>query len=160
MRLVPIALVAAFCAATPAAAQVMTPREYVTTAGASDLYERESAKIVLETTRDPMVRDFAGMMLTAHMKSTEEVKAAAMRSRIKVGPPMLMPAQTEMIAQLRAENGQARDAAYIAQQRAAHGQALAVQKAYAAGGTAPALRAAAMRIVPVVEHHLMLLMKM
>jgi putative membrane protein len=65
---------------------------------------------------------------------------------MKVAPPMLMPLQKEMIAQLRAEQGPTRDAAYLAQQRAAHGQALSVQKAYAMDGTAPALRAAATKI--------------
>jgi putative membrane protein len=159
MKLYALALAAA-CAASPAAAQVMTPADYVKTAGASDMYERESSKLVLETTQDPRVRDFATMMLDAHAKSTADVKAAAARSRVKAGPPMLMPAQTEMLTQLRAEIGPARDAAYIAQQKAAHNQALAVQKAYAEGGTAPALRATAAKIVPVVEHHIMLLMKM
>jgi putative membrane protein len=146
--------------ATPALAQVMTAKEYVATAGASDLFERQSSQIVLQSTADPKVRDFATMMLTAHTQSTAMVKAAAAQSKIKAGAPMLMPAQTEMIAQLRSENGPARDAAYIAQQRAAHGQALSVQKAYAADGTAPALKAAASKIVPVVEHHIMMLAAM
>jgi putative membrane protein len=159
MKLHALAFVAA-CVASPAAAQVMTPAEYVKTAGASDLYERESAKLVLTTTRDPKVRDFANMMLEIHTKSSADVKAAAMRSRMKVAPPMLMPAQAEMLAQLRAEQGASRDAAYIAQQRAAHGQALTVQKAYAMDGTAPPLRAAAAKIVPVVEDHIAMLMKM
>jgi putative membrane protein len=83
-----------------------------------------------------------------------------MRARVPVAPPMLTPAQAEMIAQLRAERGPARDAAYIAQQRAAHGQALEVQKAYAMQGTAAPLRAAAAAIVPVVQNHIMMLMKM
>jgi putative membrane protein len=100
------------------------------------------------------------MMLTMHTRSTQQVTAAATRSGMRVAPPMLNPAQMEMIAQLRAEQCAARDAAYIAQQRVAHGQALAVQKAYAQGGTAPALRRAAAGIVPVVEDHIMMLMKM
>jgi putative membrane protein len=154
------ALGIALLAATPAAAQVMTPTDYVKTAGASDLYERESAKLVLETSRDARVRDFASMMIEMHTKSTQDVKAAAMHSKLKVAAPMLMPAQREMLAQLRAENGPARDAAYVVQQRAAHGQALSVQQAYAAGGTAPALRRAAAGIVPVVQDHIMMLMKM
>lgn len=146
--------------ATAGMAQVMTPADYVATAGASDLYERQSSQTVLETTSDPKVRSFATMMLSAHMQSTAEVKAAAMRSGVEAAPPMLTPAQMEMIAQLRAETGSARDGAYIAQQKAAHGQALAVQQAYASEGTAPALKMAAGKIVPVVKHHIMMLMEM
>jgi putative membrane protein len=140
--------------ALPAAAQVMTPTEYVTAAGASDLYEITSSQLVLQTTQNPRVRDFAQMMVTHHTKSTADVKAAATRSRLRVAPPKLNPLQQELVTELRGENGAARDAAYIAQQKASHGQALNVQKAYAMEGTAPALKAAATTIVPVVEQHI------
>ena len=147
-------------AAAPLLAQAMTPADYVKTAGASDLYERTSSQIVLQTTADPRIREFAQMMITDHAKSTADVTAAAMRSRVRPMPPMLMPAQAELIAQLRAEQGPARDAAYVAQQKTSHNQALAVQQAYASGGTAPALRRAAATIVPVVQHHIEMLKTM
>lgn len=146
--------------ATPAAAQVMSPAEYVKTAGASDLYERQSSQIVLQSTRDPKVRQFAQAMLAEHAASTARVKAAAARSRVAVPPPQLMPVQAELIAQLRAESGPARDATYVAQQKASHNQALDVQKAYAMDGTAPALKAAATAIVPVVQGHVVMLKAM
>lgn len=150
----------ALAIAAPAAAKVMAPADYVKTAGASDLFERQSSQTVLETTANPKVRSFAQMMVMQHQKSTDEVKAAAARSKVPAAPPMLTPAQAEMIAQLRAETGPARDAAYIAQQKASHGQALTLQQAYAASGTAPALRATAAKIVPVVKQHIAMLMKM
>lgn len=153
-------LAAAAALAAPVLAKVMTPADYVKTAAASDLYERQSSQLVLESTADPKVRSFATMMVTAHSKSTADVKAAAAKSGVKAAPPKLMPAQTEMIAQLRAETGASRDATYIAQQKAAHGQALSVQKAYAMNGTAAPLKAAAASIVPVVEHHIKLLKSM
>lgn len=147
--------VAAATIAVPAVAQVMTPAEYVTAAGASDLYEITSSKVVLETTQDSKLRAFAQMMIQDHTKSTADVKAAAGRSRVKVPPAKLNPLQQELVTELRAERGPARDAAYIAQQKASHGQALNVQKAYAMEGTAPALKTTAAAIVPVVEHHVM-----
>ena len=147
-------------AALPAAAQVMKPAEYVATAGASDLYERTSSQLVLETTQDPKVRQFAEMMIQHHTKSTADVRAAANRSKVRATPPKLMPTQDELIAQLRAESGPSRDRAYVAQQKASHNQALAVQQAYAASGTAPALKAAATKIVPVVQQHIELLKSM
>jgi putative membrane protein len=145
--------------AAPAAAQVMTPTEYVATAGASDLYERTSSQIVLESTKDPKVRSFAQMMIAHHAKSTADVKAAA-TSRVKAPPPRLNPLQTELVAQLRAEAGPARDMAYVAQQKASHNQALNVQQAYAAEGSAPALKTAAGAIVPVVQQHIEMLKSM
>jgi len=155
-----LAVPVALFAAVPAMAQVMTPADYVKTAGASDLFERQSAQSVLQTTANTDVRAFAEMMLSAHAQSTADVKAAATKSKVAVAPPMLMPLQAEMIAQLNDETGAARDAAYIAQQKAAHNQALNVQKAYAMEGTAPALKAAAGKIVPVVQGHIAMLMKM
>ena len=146
--------------ATPAAAQVMTPTDYVKTAGASDLYERESSVLVLQTSKDPKVRDFATMMIAHHTKSTADVKAAAAKAKVAVPPPALTPLQMELVAQLKAENGAARDARYIAEQKAAHGQALALQQAYAKDGTAASLKAAAAAIVPVVQQHIQALMKM
>ena len=157
--LIPAAIAAATLAA-PALAQVQTPAEYVATAGASDLYEITSSRVVLETTQDPRVRDFAQMMIDHHTKSTADVKAAAVRSRVKTAPPKLNPLQQELVTELRAENGPARDKAYIAQQRASHNQALDVQKAYSMEGTAPALKAAAGQIVPVVQSHIQMLMQM
>ena len=146
--------------AGPAFAQVMTPDKYVMTAGASDLYERQSSELVLQSTQNPQVRAFATMMIDDHGKSTMEVKAAAQRSGLPASPPQLTPLQNELMAELNAERGPARDALYIAQQKAAHGGALTVQKAYAMDGTDPALRSAAARIVPVVEHHIALLEQM
>lgn len=147
-------LAPALIVATPAMAQVMTPTEYVTAAGASDLYERTSSQIVLETTADPKIREFAQMMIEHHTMSTAGVQAAATKDGVTAPPAQLNPLQTELVAQLQAEQGPARDAAYIAQQRAAHGQALAVQQAYALDGTAPALKAAAGTVVPVVARHI------
>jgi putative membrane protein len=160
MKLSLLALPAALLVAAPAVAQVMAPAEYVRTAGASDLYERQSSQLVLQTTADPRVRQFAQEMLADHGKSTADVKAAAARARVAVLPPILMPAQAEWIAQLRAEQGPARDAAYIAQQKASHNQALFVQQAYAMEGTAAPLRSAAAKIVPVVQHHIEMLKAM
>ncbi|KQS02200.1 hypothetical protein ASG11_15595 [Sphingomonas sp. Leaf357] len=143
--------------AVPAAAQVMPAADYVKTAGASDLFERESAQVVLQTTTNPKVKSFANMMISAHSKSTTDVKAAALRAKVAATPPMLTPAQSDMIAQLRAQTGTARDATYIAQQKTAHGQALSLQQAYATGGKAMPLKAVAMKIVPVVKHHIQML---
>lgn len=147
-------LAPALFVAFPAAAQVMTPTEYVTAAGAGDLYERTSSEIVLQTTADPKIREFAQMMIEHHAMSTAEVQAAAAQAGVTAPPPQLNPLQAELVAQLQAEQGPARDAAYIAQQRAAHGQALVVQQAYALDGTAPALKAAASTVVPVVAGHI------
>jgi putative membrane protein len=144
-------------ATVPASAQVMTPGKYVMTAGASDLFERDSANVVLQTTANAQVRDFARAMLKAHSESTAMVKAAAAKSKVAVSPPMLTPDQQQMLTQLRSVSGTDRDQLYISQQKAAHQQALEVQQAYAKSGTAAPLRMTAAKIVPVVQSHIKML---
>ena len=129
-------------------------------AGAGDLYEIQSSRIVLQSTQDPKIRSSAQMMAQHHTKSTADVVAAARKSRIVPKPPKLTPPQAEMIAQLNAETGTARDQAYIAQQKQAHAQALNLHQSYAEAGTAPALKTAAAKIVPVVQQHIDMLKTM
>ena len=140
--------------AMPAAAQTMAPTDYVKAAGAGDMYEIQSSKLVLATTRDAKVQSFADMMVKHHTKSTADVKAAAKRDRVAVAPPVLNAEQAGMIAELRAATGPARDTAYVTQQKMAHDKALALHSSYASGGTAPALKATAAKIVPVVQSHI------
>lgn len=149
-----IAAIGAAMIALPASAQVMQPSEYVAAARSGDLYEITSSKIVLETTQNPQVSDFARMMVMNHTKSSADLTAAARRSRLRILAPRLNPLQQELISELRAESGAARDATYLAQQKAAHGQALALHKAYAMEGPVPALRTIATTVVPVVEDHI------
>lgn len=151
------ACTALLVASAAVAATAPTPATYVMKAGASDLYEQQSSRLVLTTTKDPHVREFASMMLKDHATSTSEVKAAAMKSGLKPKPPMLDPKQKAMIKQLSAAKGMTRDHVYHEQQVKAHEQALELQQAYAASGSAPALKDAAAAIVPVVQHHIEML---
>ncbi len=160
MKMLAFALPVAIAISAPAYAQALSPTEYVAMAGSGDMYEIQSSQTVLQTTQDPKIRTFAQMMIKHHTKSTADVKAAAAKSRIKPKPPMLMPAHAELLTQLQAETGPARDQTYIAQQKQAHAQALELHKSYAQGGTAPALKMAAAKIVPVVQQHIDMLKTM
>lgn len=137
-----------------------SPADYVKMAGAGDLYERQSSQLVLQTSKDAKIRQFAQMMVTQHAKSTADVKAAAARSKVMAPPPMLMPDQADMIAQLTAARGTDRDALYVSQQRTAHDKALALHQSFAANGSAAPLKMAAAKIVPVVQHHIEMLQAM
>ena len=83
-----------------------------------------------------------------------DVKAAARKSGLTPKPPTLDKQQQTMLKQLRDATGAARDSAYVNQQKTAHTQALALHQSYAASGDKPALKAAAGKIVPVVQHHI------
>lgn len=152
-------LCAAVAMPAAAIAAPMTASTYVMKAGAGDLYEIQSSKLVMNSS-NPKVRDFATMMVRDHTKSTADVKAAAMKAGVKAAPPMLNPMQSTMIANLNKVSGSARDSLYLAQQKTAHNQALAVQEEYSAHGTAAPLKMAATNIVPVVKSHIQMLASM
>jgi putative membrane protein len=129
---------------------------YLMKAGASDLFERQSGQL-LSTSRTPGIARFAREMVRDHTNSTAMVKAAAMRSGLHPRPPMLDGDMTRDLAALRAARGRDRDRLYVMQQKKAHQDALMLQQGYATGGDNPALRGAAGKIVPVVQHHIAML---
>ena len=159
MKILAYALPIAAVISAPAYAQAMSPAEYVAAAGASDMYEIQSSQTVLQTTQDPKIKSFAQMMIQHHTKSTAQVKAAAKTAKVKA-KPMLMPAQAEMLTQLKAETGTTRDQTYVAQQKQAHQQALTLHQSYAADGTNAALKTVAANVVPVVQQHIDMLKTM
>lgn len=149
LLVVPFALTLSF-----AAQAQTTPGDYLAKAAASDLYEQTSSKLMLESSKDQKVRSFATMMVNDHSKSTAMLKAAAAKAQVKPTPPQLSPDQQAKVAALTKATGTARDTLYWEQQKAAHAQALSLHQSYAQGGDAPALKAAAGEIVPVVQHHI------
>ena len=140
-----------------ASAQMAAPMSastYVMKAGAGDLYERQSSQLLLGSTKNPKLKSFAKMMIADHTKSTDEVKAAAMKAGMTPKPPMLNAMQMRNMSELKAAGPMKRDALYITQQKAAHQQALMVQQGYADNGTVQPLKMVAAKIVPVVQQHI------
>ena len=165
VRSLSIAIAAIAVPAVPLAAQMaqqnspsasmtseMSPSGYVKKAGAADMYERESSKLMLQS-KDPQMRSLAKKMIADHTTSTDEVKAAAMQAGLQPAPPALDATGRENIAALRRVNGKARDRLYIAQQKKAHKAALELHRSYARNGTSAPLKAAAAKIAPVVARH-------
>lgn len=144
-------------ALTTAAAAADSPAAYLGKAGAGDLYEQMSSKIVLKSSRDAKIKNFASMMIVDHGKSTAMLKGAAAATGVKAPPPRLTPGQQAQIAALNRTSGSARDALYWQQQKTVHAQALQLHQDYAANGTNRSLKDAAAKIVPVVKHHIELL---
>ena len=156
-----ILMAATACTLTAVAvqAQPMSAAGFVARAGASDLYERQSSQLVLNS-RDARVRDFARMMVRDHSRSTADIKAAARRDGVRVGAPRLDPMKARNLAALRRATGPRRDRLYVEQQRMAHDEALALHRSFAAEGRARALSRTAGQIVPVVSHHREMLQNM
>lgn len=155
------ALVLALAGAASAAlaAPVTTP-DYLARAGQSDLFERASGKVMDDTTTDPAIRTFAERMIADHTGSTAMVLQAAGDAGFHPSPPELSPRQLRLLADLKEARGRARDDLYVRQQIEAHADALKLNEDYAlSGGIAP-IKAAAARIVPIVQDHLAMLRRL
>ncbi|WP_331012101.1 DUF4142 domain-containing protein [Sphingomonas sp.] len=153
-----VSLFVILAAAAPAVAQAPeSPSAFVKMAGASDLYEMQSSQAVLKTTKNPAVRKYAQTMIKDHGKTTASVMAAAKAAKLPMTPPALDSEKAAMIQQLNGTTGTARDSLYLTQQAMAHRQALALHQGYSADGSQPALKAAATKAVPIVQHHIMMI---
>jgi putative membrane protein len=153
-KLVGAGIAIAMCAS---AGFAQSAADYVAQAGAGDMYEIQSSKLVLASTKNAGLKAFANQMVKDHSKSTADVTAAAKKAGMKPSPPALDSQKKTMLQQLQDAQGAARDSAYVNQQKTAHTQALALHQSYAASGDKPALKAAAAKIVPVVQHHIQML---
>ena len=148
-------LAATAMALAPAAALALAPpaKTYVMKAGASDMFETESSKLVMDSA-NPEVVSYANMMIADHGKSTSDVMAAASADGLPPMTPVMMPKQKAMIDSLKRTSGKARDRLYVKDQIAGHKETLAFQKQYAMMGDKPRLKDTAGTIVPVVQNHL------
>jgi putative membrane protein len=151
-------LVAAALAALPLAAveaqAPTTAASYVKMAGAGDQYEIQSSRVLLQSTQNAQLREFANTMIAHHTKSTADVKAAAQSAKVAVPAPRLDAKGLRDVAALRVARGTTRDQLYVTQQKAAHQKALALHQGYAANGDTPALKTVADQIAPVVQQHI------
>mgnify|MGYP002778376351 FL=1 len=133
----------------------VTNEQYVVMAAASDLFEIESSRLALERARDAMTRQYAQMLIDHHTTSTQalmqKVKEAGMAPP---PPPMLTPEQRAAMERLRAAPAGGFDQAYFVEQVNSHRMAWQLHQGFAQSGGHPALRQAAMTVVPVVEQHL------
>ena len=154
MKLMIFAGMAALPLAALHAQAPATPATYVMKAGAGDQYEIQSSKLVLQSTRNAKLRQFAQMMVQDHTKSTADVTTAAKQARLAPKPPMLDAKGKADVVALRKATGTGRDRLYVTQQKAAHQKALALHQGYAANGTAAPLKAVAAQVAPVVQTHI------
>jgi putative membrane protein len=138
------------------ASAMKSPAErFANAAAASDYYEVEAGKLAEDKATSKGLKDFGKMMVAAHTESTAKLKAAAAKASPTVMvDPVLNAGQEANLAALREAKGADFDARYKTQQIAAHEQALAAMKDYAASGDVPELKKFAGDTVKVVETHL------
>jgi putative membrane protein len=128
---------------------------FVENAARGDMFEIRASQLAEERASSSEIKKFAAQMVAAHTKTTAGLKAAMKEGGVTTPIPTGLDARRQgLLDNLRASNGAEFDKRYVAQQIAAHKEALALMKGYAAHGDNPALRAAAAKTAPIVADHL------
>lgn len=128
--------------------------EYVRRAAASDVFQRQSAQVMLKGSRHPVIRRLAQMFFADHGRAAADLRAAAAKSGVRIAANLTTVEYDQMLGKLNLTPPANRDLLYLAQQRAVHQRALAMHEDYAKGGDQPALREAAARIAEIERAHL------
>jgi putative membrane protein len=155
-----VAALAAGLAAASALAQPPTPappmstRNFLQAAAGSDQFEITEAQTALGQSRNPQVRAFAEQMIRDHTADAERLRQAAESAGLPPPTMSMSGDQSKLLSGLQGLGGHDFDTDYAEQQVLAHTAALAVTKAYAAGGADPTVRRAAKNAVLMIQHHL------
>lgn len=128
-------------------------KNYVEKAAIGDMFQIEASKIALERSKVQPVKDFAQMMIDAHMATSKEMGGLATTAGV-MAPSALDNDHTAKLDELRTASLQDFDDKYIDQQTAVHSAALDLHKDYANNGKDAALQAFAAKTAPVVDAHL------
>jgi putative membrane protein len=140
---------------TVSAEMTTTTKGFVTAAATSDMYEVAAATVAVERSPSADVKDFAQKMLTAHNKTTAQLKGIIASNNIKVTPPATVDSRRQgMLDDLRGAKGADFDHRYAAQQVAAHKEADILFSGYAKSGDNAAIKQFAATTDPVIKDHL------
>jgi putative membrane protein len=132
----------------------MAAGAYMQAAASGDMFEIQSSHLALQRTCDPRVRGFAQMLIDEHTRMSNMMAEAARATGLPL-PPLAMTARhAEMLQRLQAAPGTSFDAAYRAEQVAAHQEALTLHRGYSEIGDQTVLRTLAAQAVPAIQSHL------
>lgn len=147
------------CAPLPASAQrangeqlfsrVSTPM-FVRKATASNLFEIRSSQLALARSRDNRVRSFARRMIKDH----RQMQAALGRTGVGQPREMLDAQHLNLLGHLRNMRRRDFDNAFAEAQIDAHQNAIDLHRTYARAGQNPRLRQFARNVLPTLESHL------
>ncbi len=137
--------------ANPASAAArITAAQFVEQAGSAGNFEIASSEIAAGKAKDVEVKAFAVQMIKDHRAAARELKSTA-GSKYKV-PTQLDAQGLKLMDELKSESHDI-DAVYVKMQVEAHEQAVELFTAYGKQGDDPALRAFAVKMLPILQMH-------
>jgi putative membrane protein len=148
-------LIAAIATVLLVACGAASTTDFVQKAAMSDMYEVEAGKIASQKGQTAPVKGFGEMMVTAHSKTTEELKGIVASEKINVDLPAKLDSKHQkLIDDLNAASNADFDKTYAKQQVDGHQEAVNLFDSYANKGDNAALKAFAQKTLPVIQQHL------
>lgn len=141
-------------ATIPTPANEAAAPDFVEKAAISDMFEVESSKVALTRSNNSEVKRFAQMMIDAHTKSTNDLKAAIAASGLAITPPAALPADKQAaVDNLKTIAPAEFDLKYMNDQVDGHDAALNLMQRQANDGDTPQIKAFATATAPAVQMH-------
>jgi putative membrane protein len=130
-------------------------RAYVPNAAMGDMYEIMAADIALERSQNAEVRELAQMIKADHTAASERFKPLAASEAAEVTLPTELDERRQgLIDNLRSAPAQGFDQTFLAQQVAAHQEAVTLHRGFSDNTEAPQLAEHARTVLPRIEAHL------
>ena len=141
--------------AGPAFAAPSDPADFASKVAVANKFEIDTSQLALKYGKGAEVKKFAQQMIDDHTKAGEEFKKAVADQKIDPPKDALDLTHEAKYAKLRVfttENGF--DGSYVAEQLAAHKDAVELFRNYSQNGQAGPLKDFATKTLPTLEHHL------
>jgi putative membrane protein len=141
--------------AGPAFAAPSDPADFASKVAVANKFEIDTSQLALKYGKGAEVKQFAQQMIDDHTKAGEEFKKAVADQNIDPPKDALDLTHEAKYAKLRVfttENGF--DGSYVAEQLAAHKNAVELFRNYSQNGQAGPLKDFATKTLPTLEHHL------
>jgi putative membrane protein len=131
-----------------------SPKDFVMAASQSDQYEVLAARVAAVQSKDPRVRTFAQEMIQEHTRLAEDLRQAAIASKLPPPDGGISSDQASLLSSLQSVRAPDFDKTYARQQELVHAQAVTVEESFATAGSDPNLRKAAQSALPSIRDHL------
>lgn len=131
----------------------MSTDAFVSNAAESNMYEVQAGEIAQQKGQSADVKAFGKMMVADHTAMMNEMKPVVQAAGQTI-PDKLDERRQGMLDNLNAATGADFDRTYLAQQEAAHEEALTLMRGYAENGDNAELKALAQQAAPKIQAHL------
>ncbi len=130
-----------------------TPQDFATKAAVANMFEIETSKLAIKTSKNADVLAFAKKMVADHTKAGAAFKTAVAKVDGVKAPTALDDDHQKKLDDLKTKTGDDFDKAYIGLQKDAHSDAVSLFDNYSKNGTDPTLKAFAADTLPTLQAH-------